>query len=208
MKSFEISSDMKQNYKLLIGSILPRPIAWVSTLNKDGTNNLAPFSFFTAISAVPMIVAFCPLIRTSTGEKKDTLINIEERKDFVINFISENNVQKANATSAEFDYGQDEFSHAGLTPIDSQLVTAKRVKESFVHFECRLRDILSYGNKVGAGTLIAGEVLVAHVHPTLLDNGRIETKKFKPVGRGAGNDWFKTTDPFQMDRLMKAQIQK
>lgn len=201
-------TEFGDNYKFLIGSILPRPIAVVSTKNVDGSNNVAPFSFFTGVSAKPFIVAFCPLIRTSTGEKKDTVINIEREKEFVINFVTEENADLINSTSAELPYGEDEFKYAGLTPVDSEMVQAARVKESPIHFECKLRDILSYGDKPGAGTLITGEVVKVHIEDRLFDSGRIITKEFKPMGRGAGNDWFKTDSVVEKQRLMKAQIQK
>ncbi|MEX0799052.1 MAG: flavin reductase family protein [Bacteriovoracaceae bacterium] len=206
----DINTDQNfaDNYKLLIGSILPRPIAVVSTVNEDGTNNLAPFSFFTGVSAKPMIVAFAPLIRTSTGNKKDTVVNIEREKEFVINFVTEENADKVNMASAELDYGQDEFLHAGLTPLDSDMVKAKRVKESPIHFECKLRDILCYGNDPGCGSLITGEVVKVHVDEKIYDKGRILTQVYKPMGRGAGNDWFKTDSVVEKERLMKAQIQK
>lgn len=201
-------TEFGDNYKFLIGSILPRPIAVVSTKNVDGSNNVAPFSFFTGVSAKPFIVAFCPLIRTSTGEKKDTVINIEREKEFVINFVTEENADLINSASAELPYGEDEFKYAGLTPLDSEMVQAARVKESPIHFECKLRDILSYGDKPGAGTLITGEVVKVHIEDRLFDSGRIITKEFKPMGRGAGNDWFKTDSVVEKQRLMKAQIQK
>lgn len=201
-------SEFSDNYKFIIGSILPRPIAVVSTKNKDGSNNIAPFSFFTGVSAKPMIVAFCPLIRTSTGEKKDTVINIEREKEFVVNFVTEENADLVNMASTELSYGEDEFNYAGLTPIESEMVKAMRMKESPIHFECKLRDILSYGDKPGAGTLITGEVVKIHIDEKLYDNGRVLTQVFKPMGRGAGNDWFKTDSVVEKQRLMKAQIQK
>lgn len=201
-------TEFGDNYKFLIGSILPRPIAVVSTRNEDGSNNVAPFSFFTGVSAKPFIIAFCPLIRTSTGEKKDTVINIEREKEFVVNFVTEENADLINNASAELPYGDDEFKYAGLTPVDSEMVKAARVKESPIHFECKLRDVLSYGNKPGAGTLITGEVVKVHIDEKLFDSGRIITKEFKPMGRGAGNDWFKTDSVVEKQRLMKAQIQK
>lgn len=201
-------SEFSDNYKFIIGSILPRPIAVVSTKNEDGSNNIAPFSFFTGVSAKPMIIAFCPLIRTSTGEKKDTVINIEREKEFVVNFVTEENADLVNMASAELSYGEDEFNYAGLTPIESEMVKAMRMKESPIHFECKLKDILSYGDKPGAGTLITGEVVKIHIDEKLYDNGRILTQVFKPMGRGAGNDWFKTDSVVEKQRLMKAQIQK
>src|SRR5690606_111610 len=115
MKSFDTNGEFSANYKFLIGSILPRPIAWVSTLNLDGSNNLAPFSFFTAVSAQPMIIAFSPMIRSATGQMKDTAKNILERQDFVINFVTEELATKVNLTSSELPYGEDEFLYAGLT---------------------------------------------------------------------------------------------
>lgn len=208
MLSFDTSGDFTQNYKFLIGSILPRPIAVVSTKNEDGSSNVAPFSFFNGFSAKPMIIAFAPLIRTSTGEKKDTVVNIEREKEFVINFVTENNADMVNLTSTELPYGQDEFEFSGLTPIPSEIVSAPRVKESPIHFECKLRDIISYGDQPGAGTLITGEVVRIHIDETIYENGRIITDKYKPVGRGAGNDWFKTDSIITKERLMTAQIQK
>lgn len=208
MLSFDTNGEFADNYKFLIGSILPRPIAVVSTLNDDGTNNVAPFSFFTAVSAKPMIVAFSPLIRSSTGKEKDTPINIKRQGEFVINFVSEEIVDKVNDCSAELPYGQDEFKHAGLTPLDSDIVGPKRIAESKIQFECKFRDFLSYGEGPGAGQIITGEVVKVHVSEELYDSGRISTTAFKPVGRGAGNDWIKCTDLIQLERKMQAQIQK
>ncbi len=208
MKSFNTDGAFTDNYKFLIGGILPRPIAVVSTINSNGTNNLAPFSFFTAVSAKPMIIAFCPLIRSSTGLMKDTPINILREKEFVVNIVSEDIVEQINTASTELPYGEDEFVLSGLTPIDSEKVKAKRIKESLVHFECIFRDQLSYGDQPGAGQIITGEVVKVHVAEEILEQGRIITPKLKPVGRGAGNDWFRCHDIFTLERLMKAQIQK
>jgi flavin reductase (DIM6/NTAB) family NADH-FMN oxidoreductase RutF len=208
MKSFDTDGNFTDNYKFLIGSILPRPIAVVSTLNEDGTNNVAPFSFFTAVSAKPMIIAFCPMIRSSNGLMKDTPRNILREKEFVINFVHEDIVQKINLTSQELPYGEDEFLISGLTPINSEKVKAKRIKESLIHYECIFRDNLSYGNTPGSGQIITGEVIKIHIAEEILDQGKIVTSKFKPVGRGAGNDWFKCSDVFTLERLMSAQIQK
>jgi flavin reductase (DIM6/NTAB) family NADH-FMN oxidoreductase RutF len=208
MKTFETNGAFADNYKFLIGSILPRPIAVVSTLNIDGSNNVAPFSFFTAVSAKPMIIAFCPMIRSSTGVMKDTPINILREKEFVVNIVHENIVEKINKTSLEVPYGEDEFKLAGLTPLDSEVVKAKRVKESLIHFECLFRDRLSYGDQPGAGQIITGEVVRVHIDESLLENGRIITSRLNPVGRGAGNDWFRCQDVFTLERLMNAQIQK
>jgi len=208
MKTYQTNGAFADNYKFLIGSIIPRPIAVISTRNVDGSSNLAPFSFFTAVSAQPMIIAFCPLIRSSDGEFKDTVKNILREREFVLNFCTENNYEKINLASTELPYGEDEFKFAGLTPMDSDLVKAKRVKESPVHFECVFRDMLCYGKTPGSGSLITGEVKLVHVDEAVMKDGKIDTALYKAVGRGAGNDWFKTDSRFQLERLMKTQIQK
>lgn len=208
MKSFNTDGAFADNYKFLIGSILPRPIAVVSTLNEDGSNNLAPFSFFTAVSAKPMIIAFAPMIRSSTGEMKDTPRNIFREKEFVINILSESLVEKVNLCSTETPYGEDEFVLSGLTPIASEKIKARRLKESMIHFECIYRDHLSYGDQPGAGQIITGEVVRVHIAEEILVDGKIITSKLQPVGRGVGNDYFRCTDVFELSRLMKAQIQK
>ncbi len=208
MKTFQTNGAFADNYKFLIGSIIPRPIAVISTRNIDGSNNLAPFSFFTAISAQPMIVAFCPMIRSSDGEFKDTVKNILREREFVVNFCTEDNHLKVNAASTELPYGEDEFNFAHLTPMDSEMVKAKRLKESPIHFECVFRDMLCYGNTPGTGSLITGEVKLIHADESVMKDGKIQSHLLKAVGRGAGNDWFKTDSVFQLERLMKAQIQK
>jgi len=199
--------DFAQNYKFLIGSIVPRPIAIVSTLNHDGSFNIAPFSFFTAVSAHPMIVAFCPMIRSNTGLKKDTLVNIEREKEFVINIGSFELAQQINLCATELPYGHDEFKHAGLHSITGQVVKAPRLKEAKIQFECKLRDIISYGEHKGAGSLVTGEVVCVHINKDILHEGRIDSKKLDPIGRGAGNDWYRCQDTFELERLT-AQIQK
>lgn len=208
IKSFNTDGAFDLNYKFLIGSILPRPIAVVSTLNEDGSNNLAPFSFFTAVSAKPMIIAFSPMVRSSNGSLKDTPRNIHREKEFVVNFVTEETLDKVNLASAELQYGEDEFAYAGLTPIASDQVRAKRMLESPVQFECLFRDSLSYGHGPGSGQIITGEVVRVHVDERILVEGKISTDLFKPVGRGAGQDWILCDHRIQRERLMKAQIQK
>lgn len=208
MKSFTTDGDFTQNYKFLIGSILPRPIAVISTLSENGSVNVAPFSFFTAVSAKPMIIAFSPLIRSSTGLEKDTPLNIVKNGEFVVNFVTEATAEKVNATSQELEYGESELEVSGLSTLPSKIIKTPRIAESPVHFECKFRDRLVYGDQPGAGQIITGEVVMVHVDESLLEDGKISTDLFKPVGRGAGQDWIKTTDRFQLDRLMKRQIQK
>lgn len=209
MATFDTTKqEFKDNYKLLIGSVVPRPIAVVSTVNEDGTSNIAPFSFFTVVSANPMIIGFSPMIRSSDGEQKDTLKNILRQKEFVVNFVTQHNYEKVNLCSTELPHGESEFDFAKLTELDSEVVAPKRMKESPIHFECKLRDTLSYGDVLGTGTFVTGEVIRVHVEDELLDEGRINQDKYAPIGRGAGNDWIICDHRVQIERLMKAQIQK
>ncbi|WP_071459220.1 flavin reductase family protein [Bacillus massilinigeriensis] len=180
------SLQWKDAYKLLVGSILPRPIAFVSTTNAYGQDNLAPFSFFTAICANPMMVCFSPMRRGSDGKKKDTLRNIEETGEFVINIVGEPLVQQMHACSAELPYNVDEFEAVGLGKERSITVKPPRVKESLVHLECVLDQVLHYGEEAGGGSLVIGKVLHVAVSNELYKNGRINTEKLNPVGRMAG----------------------
>ncbi|WP_210363950.1 flavin reductase family protein [Bacillus sp. REN3] len=176
----------KDAYKLMVGSILPRPIAFVSSQDENGDDNLAPFSFFTAISADPMMVCFSPMRRGTDGAKKDTLKNIEATKEFVINIVGEDIVQQMNDCATEFTPDIDEFAASGLSKEKSAAVKPPRVKESKVHLECVLDRVVDYGDHAGAGSLVIGKVVHVHVHDELYGNGRIDTEKLNPVGRMAG----------------------
>jgi flavin reductase (DIM6/NTAB) family NADH-FMN oxidoreductase RutF len=208
MKHYIPTSDFAQNYKWLIGGVLPRPIALVSTLSVNGVPNLAPFSFFTVISAWPMILAFCPMIRSSDGKKKDTYENILKTKEFVINVVSSDHIDAVNLCSTELAPEESEFAYSGLQTLPSQLVKPFRVKESKLQYECHLKDILNYGDTLGAGAMISGEVVMLHYDEAIMKDGRISTDILDPIGRGAGNDWIKCDHRIVKERLMKMQIQK
>lgn len=186
----EIKTDTlewRDAYKLLQGSVLPRPIAFVSSQDENGIANLAPFSFFTVISANPMMVCFSPMRRGSDGAKKDTLKNIEGTKEFVINIVSEDFVHQMNDCATEFASDVDEFEASGLTKVDSVAVKPSRVKESKVHLECVLDQVLHFGEEeAGAGSLVIGKVVHVQVADELYEGGRINSEKLNPVGRLAG----------------------
>ncbi|QFT89200.1 Flavin reductase like domain protein [Bacillus sp. THAF10] len=195
------SLPWRDAYKLMIGSILPRPIAMVSSINKAGVTNIAPFSFFTAISAEPMLVCFSPMRNGRDGSKKDTLVNIEETKEFVINIVSEEIVEKMNVTATEFPSEIDEFEQSGFTKVESLVITPPRVKESLVQLECSLHQVLHFGEEAGAGSLVIGKVEMIHVHDELYYDGKIDTKKLNPVGRMAGNIYSRSvSDMFELIR--------
>jgi len=188
-------------YKLLVGAILPRPIAWVSTVSAAGVPNLAPFSFFTAVAAEPMTICFSPMRRGGDGAPKDTLTNIEETGEFVVNMVSEHLADAMNRTSAEFPPEVDEFQVAGLTAVPSETVRAPRVGESLAAFECRLLQVLHIGlPQPGAGALVLGTVRRVHLADHAMQNGRIDPDMLRPVGRMAGSDYVRCTDRFSLDR--------
>jgi flavin reductase (DIM6/NTAB) family NADH-FMN oxidoreductase RutF len=183
--------EWKDAYKLLVGSVLPRPIAFVTSISETGVVNAAPFSFFTVISADPMLVCFSPMRRGTDGSKKDTLINIEATKEFVINIVSEEIAVQMNDCAIEYPPDVDELDASGLSKEDSVSVRPPRVKESLVHLECELHESLDFGDHPGAGSLVIGKVKHVHVHDELYDRGRIHTEKLNPIGRMAGHMYTK-----------------
>jgi len=191
-------------YKLLIGAIVPRPIAFVSTISSAGIRNLAPFSFFTAVSANPPVICFCPMRRGGPDPYKDTLRNIYETREFVVNVVSEEFAQKMNLSSGEYPPEADEFEISGLTPISSDLVKPPRVAESHVNMECKLYLVLEIGELPGSGNLVLGEVVRFHVDsqlfPDFRDHFKIDPDKLRPIGRMGGSTYTRTTDRFEMER--------
>ncbi|MEK7390478.1 MAG: flavin reductase family protein [Elusimicrobiota bacterium] len=189
----------RERYHLLISTVLPRPIAWVSTVSPEGALNLAPFSFFTGIAANPMSVCFAP-VNDRNGKKKDTLINIEATKQFVINIVDEPNAAKMNATSAPFPYGISEFEKAGLTPLPSTAVKPPRVAESPASMECELLQIVRLGQGPLAGNLVIGKVVRFHCAQGLGPGGTIRHQELKAVGRLEGDWYVRTLDAFELPR--------
>lgn len=187
-------------YKLMVGAIVPRPIAFVSTLSSGGIRNLAPFSFFTAVSANPPVICFSPMVRGSDGLQKDTLRNICETRQFVVNIVSEDFVEKMNICSAEFPPDVDEWEQSGLTAIPSESVAPERVKESRCHMECKLVQVVSVSDQPLGGSLVLGEVLRFHVADELFDSYRIAPEKLNAVGRMGGPSYTRTTDRFDLER--------
>src|SRR5712671_6699963 len=174
--------DYRDIYKLMVGVIVPRPIAFVSTISTDGVLNLAPFSFFTGISANPPVICFSPMVRGTDGATKDTLRNIEATKEFVVNVVSEDFASQMNICSTEFTPDVDEFAASGLTPLASDLVKPPRVKESRVNMECRLVQIVTISDKPLGGSLVIGEVLRFHVADELFWDFKIDPDLLRPIG--------------------------
>ena len=178
---------MPDTFRLLIGGVGPRPIALVSTVSQTGVNNLAPFSFFNAFGANPPIVAFSPARRGRDGSFKDTYNNIVATQECVIQVVTHAIVKQVNEASAEFPPEIDEFEKSGLTPIDADLVQAKRVKESPFQMECRLFKMVPLGEGKASGNLTICEVLKFHVDESILSDGAIDQRKIDLVARMGGD---------------------
>lgn len=184
----EIPTPKLQMY--LQGAIGPRPIAFASTMDRDNTPNLSPFSFFNVFSANPPILVFSPSRRVRDNTVKHTLLNAELNREVVINVVSYPIVQQASLSSTEYADGVNEFEKAGLTMVPSDIVKPYRVKESPVQFECRVKEIISLGDGGGAGNLIICEVVKIHIDEAILDaNGAIDQHKIDLVARMGGN-WY------------------
>ena len=173
--------------KLLLGGVSPRPIALVSTVSADGKNNLSPFSFFNAFGANPPMVAFSSSRRVRDGSLKDTYNNLMQTKECVIQAVTYDMVEQVSLSSTEYETGVDEFVKSGLTPIDSNIVKAKRVKESPFQMECKLDQMINLGNDKGSGNLAICEVVYFHVEEDIFQNGIIHPSLIDLVGRSSGD---------------------
>jgi len=193
-------------YRLFISFIQPRPIALVSTIDEQGRPNLAPFSFYNMISANPPVVVFSPSIPRD-GHKKDTLRNIEATREFVIAAVTWPIAEPMNACSTEFERGVSEFEKSGLTPIAATKVKPFLVRESPVNMECRLRQIIAFGDAPGAGHAILGDVLAVHVEDRVLADGDMacDPARLQAVGRLGGSLYTRTTDRFSLETIRDAK---
>lgn len=190
------SLDTRDSYKLLTSLVAPRPIAFVSTVNKNGVPNAAPFCFFMGLTAQPLTIAFSVIRRGD--HKKDTIRNIEATRDFVVNIVDETLAQAMNTASGSYPPDMSEFDVAGLTSLPSEIVTAPRIAESPVHLECKLRSVLELGDL--PASLVIGEVVAVHVQEEFLKDGIVDVKKLKPLARAGENIYVRFNDLFEMNR--------
>lgn len=199
MKIDPSSLDSRGMHELMVGCITPRPIALVSTLGADGVYNAAPFSFFTVLSLHPAVVGFA-VGRRRGGAKKDTLVNVEHSREFVINCVSEAIAPAMNQTAGEYPSDVDEFTQAGLTPLASDLVRPPRVAESPIQLECRLMQIMEFGVPPAIHNFVVGEVLRVHVDDGMIVGGVIKPDRLRSVGRLGEDFYCRTRDLFEMKR--------
>lgn len=189
--------DPRHRYRLLLSTVAPRPIAWVSTRSKDGSHNLAPFSFFQALCGTP------PLVMLSIGKRKgapkDTLRNVQETGEFVINLVPETLAEQMNVTSGEYGPEVDEIALARLTPVSAHVVSVPRVAESPVNVECKLSQIVPVDGS--DYFIVVGQIVMWHVAEGLLaPDGLIDIARVRPVARLARDEYVKFGEVFEMLR--------
>lgn len=193
--------EPREAYALLLHCVAPRPIAVTSTLSPDGIPNLAPFSFFMAGGANPPSVVISPTTPRNGGEK-DTLRNIRETGEYVINVATREIAERVNQASAEYPSDESEWGHAGLTPVPSHRVKPARVGESPLAMECRLFCIVRHGDGPMSANYVIGEVLYVHIASGLLDDGAVDATQIGYIAR-MGGDWYAHVRPdgmFEMPR--------
>lgn len=189
----------RENYKLLIGSIIPRPIAFVTTKSKEGTINGAPFSYFNIVSSNPPMISVS--IQRLNGTQKDTARNIIESREFVVHIVDEENVEKINLTAANLSCEQSELEIANLTPVESTKVSIPGIKEAKIRLECTLVHSLALGGKDSPGCeLMIGKVVHFHIGEEIYENGRINASNLKAVSRLAGQNYAKIGETFSLKR--------
>lgn len=187
-------------YQWMISTILPRPIAWVSTISPEGKTNLAPFSFFQGVCANPPTLMFVP-VNNRQGQKKDTVRNIEAVPEFVVNLVPHALGEQMNACAALLPYGESEFEKFGIAAAKFDLVRPPRVAAAPVAYECRLRQVVNIGEGPLAAHVIFGSILVAHIRDDVLGaNGKPDVRKLDLIGRLGGEDYTTTRDIFSIER--------
>ena len=194
----------QQTHKLMIGSIIPRPIAFVATTNNEKINNIAPFSYFNGVCSNPPTIMFAPARRGWDGKEKDTLVNIRQTKEFTINIVSESFAQQMVECSTDFDSKVDEFDVSGLNIAKSKKILPPRLKEAKISFECKLNQIVEIGDgKAGSGFIVIGSIVLFHIEDEIITNDKIDVQKLNPIGRLAGDWYTKPTNNFKISRKIK-----
>ncbi|MFS0820490.1 flavin reductase family protein [Bacillus sp. 1P02SD] len=192
-------SSERDNYKLLIGSIIPRPIAFVTSLSNTGTLNGAPFSYFNIVSSNPPLISLS--IQRKEGIMKDTARNILEGKEFVVHIVDQSNVEKINITAASLPPNESEIELAKLTPVESTTIKVPGIKEAKIRMECVLEQAIELGGQEQPGCdLLIGKVVQFNVDEELYNNGRIDQEKLGAVSRLAGNYYAKIGNVFEIER--------
>ncbi len=199
MKFVPSSLTRKDMHDLIMSAVLPRPIAFVSTVDETGTFNLAPFSCFAPVGLKPALVCLQISWRRD-GRKKDTLRNIQTTKEFVVNVVDESFAEAMNRAAAEYPPEIDEFKEVGLTPVSGDVVSAPMLSESPVNMECKLLTDLEFGEAPTGGHVVIGEIVMFHVKDELLNQKEIDISRWNPIGRLGGDLYCRVKDIFEMKR--------
>lgn len=188
-----------QNYKLLSGSIIPRPIAFVTSSDSEGRLNAAPFSFFNIVNNAPPMIAISA--QRKVGKRKDTAINIENVKSFVVHITDEDNVEEINKTAAPIQPEDNELDLTELHMITSDIIDVPAIKEAKIRFECQLEQMILLGSEDEGADLIIGTIVKYHIQDDVyFGDSKINANQLKPVARLAGNDYAKLGEQFTIER--------
>lgn len=201
MKINPLDLTPPERHALMLSIVIPRPIGLISTISTDGLPNLAPFSYFQAVGAVPPLLLFCPN-RNRQARVKHSLINAREQREFVACTVTEEMAEAMNLASGEFPDGVNEFKEAGLTTLGSELVKPFRVAESPVQMECRVRDIFEYSDQPLGASIVVGEIVMFHVRDEYLaaHHKSLDSERYKPVSRLGGISYGLIRETFEMPR--------
>ena len=191
--------DPRSKSRLMLTIILPRPIAWISTISEEGRLNVAPFSAFGIVSTNPPMIGVG--IARREGEKKDTLRNIEATGEFVVNSVTESLAQKMNITAIEYPGDVDEFAQAGLIPVKSDKVKPPRVGESPICLECQLAQILEFGEMPRTTSFVIGQILQVHLEDSIYREGNVDLGKLNIIGRLSSDFYCHIQDIFKMKNI-------
>ncbi|RUM91618.1 MAG: flavin reductase family protein [Thiomicrospira sp.] len=191
--------NISQLYPLLVGGIIPRPIAWVSTRSSQGIDNLAPYSFFSVASCTPPVLTVTQ-INAQAESDKDTLRNLKDTQECVINIVSADLAEIMNASCANYAQDVSEFEALKIAACDSHSVTVKGVAQAKVRYECRLKDVIALSDQPGGGKLILLDVLHIYVDDTLIQEGMIQSEKLNAVGKLGGNEYTYASADFELVR--------
>ena len=204
IKTIDIQSGETAGlYQYLSAAVTPRPIAFVSTIDSEGNENLSPFSFFNVFSVNPPILVFSPVRRVRNNTSKHTLDNVHQVKECVISLVTEEIAQQVSLASCDFDKETNEFEKAGFTAIKSDLISPSRIKESPINFECKVNEVITLGEEGGAGSLVLCEVLKMHIDESVLDeNNAIDPFKLNIVSR-LGANWYGKTNKDSLYEIAK-----
>lgn len=187
--------DSTDRYKLISGLIVPRPIGWIGTRRDNGTYNLAPFSFFNAVSSNPPVVLFSG--GSHSDRPKDSVALAESSGEFTVNIVSEDLAEVMSMTAQTFGADDDEFAIVGLTPVSATKIDAPMVAESPANLECRVRQVIGLGDRT---KLVVGDVVAIHVEESVLDGTRVDNDALRAIGRMAGGTYINTRDRFDIQR--------